>query len=196
MPIVINGSGTVTGISVGGLPDGCIDRDTLATTARPDILQVKTVEQKANQTCGSINTYTDITGLAVAITPRASSSKIYISACLAFDSYENYCYARVVKEIGGTTSALSDLTNTDITGSQVDTHFGNLHMTSRADNYNYTPTQFTGIHSPSTTSEITFKIQWMILGSYTGYLNRANTLGTTNANGNCISTLTVMEVAG
>ena len=32
MAIVINGSGTVTGISVGGLPDGIVDRDTLATS--------------------------------------------------------------------------------------------------------------------------------------------------------------------
>ena len=33
MPIVINGSGTVTGISVGGLPDGIVDTDMLAATA-------------------------------------------------------------------------------------------------------------------------------------------------------------------
>ena len=32
MPIVINGSGTVTGLSVGGLPDGTVDADTLATS--------------------------------------------------------------------------------------------------------------------------------------------------------------------
>ena len=32
MPISINGSGTVTGISVGGLPDGIVDTDTLATS--------------------------------------------------------------------------------------------------------------------------------------------------------------------
>ena len=31
MPIVINGSGTISGISVGGLPDGCVDADTLAS---------------------------------------------------------------------------------------------------------------------------------------------------------------------
>ena len=31
MAIVINGSGTVTGISVGGLPDGVVDAGTLAT---------------------------------------------------------------------------------------------------------------------------------------------------------------------
>ena len=33
MPIAINGSGTVTGISVGGLPDGIVDADMLANSA-------------------------------------------------------------------------------------------------------------------------------------------------------------------
>lgn len=33
MPITINGSGTLTGVSVGGLPDGIVDADTLATDA-------------------------------------------------------------------------------------------------------------------------------------------------------------------
>jgi hypothetical protein len=33
MPIVINGSGTVTGISVGGIPDGVVDTDVLAANA-------------------------------------------------------------------------------------------------------------------------------------------------------------------
>lgn len=33
MSITINGSGTLTGVSVGGLPDGSVDADTLATDA-------------------------------------------------------------------------------------------------------------------------------------------------------------------
>jgi len=33
MPITINGSGTITGVSVGGLPDGIVDTDMLATDA-------------------------------------------------------------------------------------------------------------------------------------------------------------------
>ena len=33
MAITINGNGTVTGVSVGGLPDGCVDTDTLAANA-------------------------------------------------------------------------------------------------------------------------------------------------------------------
>ena len=31
MAITINGSGTITGVSAGGLPDGCVDNDTIAT---------------------------------------------------------------------------------------------------------------------------------------------------------------------
>ena len=33
MPIAINGSGTITGVSVGGLPDGIVDTDMIAATA-------------------------------------------------------------------------------------------------------------------------------------------------------------------
>jgi hypothetical protein len=33
MPIVINGSGTITGVSTGGLPDGIVDAGTLATNS-------------------------------------------------------------------------------------------------------------------------------------------------------------------
>tara|TARA_R100001015_G_C4574181_1_gene131726 strand:- start:345 stop:938 length:594 start_codon:yes stop_codon:yes gene_type:complete len=33
MPIAINGNGTVTGVSVGGLPDGIVDADMLASNA-------------------------------------------------------------------------------------------------------------------------------------------------------------------
>ena len=34
MPITINGSGTITGLSVGGLPDGTVDADTIAASAK------------------------------------------------------------------------------------------------------------------------------------------------------------------
>ena len=33
MPITINGDGSITGLSVGGLPDGCVDTDTIANSA-------------------------------------------------------------------------------------------------------------------------------------------------------------------
>ena len=34
MSIVVNGSGTITGISTGGLPDGIVDDDMIATAAK------------------------------------------------------------------------------------------------------------------------------------------------------------------
>ena len=37
MPISINGSGTVTGVSVGGLPDGIVDTDMIAANAVNDV---------------------------------------------------------------------------------------------------------------------------------------------------------------
>jgi len=50
MAIVINGSGTVTGISVGGLPDDIIDSGTLADNAVG-------LAQMAGGTDGNIITY-------------------------------------------------------------------------------------------------------------------------------------------
>ncbi len=35
MPITINGNGTISGLSAGGLPNGSVTNDTLATTAKP-----------------------------------------------------------------------------------------------------------------------------------------------------------------
>jgi hypothetical protein len=49
MAIVINGSGTVTGLSVGGLPDGTVDADTLASGA-------------VNSVTGNLTVSGDITG--------------------------------------------------------------------------------------------------------------------------------------
>ena len=33
MPVTISGDGTITGVSVGGLPNGVVDEDTLANNA-------------------------------------------------------------------------------------------------------------------------------------------------------------------
>ena len=39
MPIVINGDGTITGISVGGLRDGIVDTDMIADNAVTNALR-------------------------------------------------------------------------------------------------------------------------------------------------------------
>ena len=78
MPIAINGSGTLTGISVGGLPDGIVDRDTLATQAKAVALQVieGTTQSRVSITSGT-GTWTD-TNLKASITPSSSSNKVLV----------------------------------------------------------------------------------------------------------------------
>ena len=55
MPITINGSGTITGISVGGLPDGTVDGDTLASTVFQGITNYDTWQLGANKNWSGTN---------------------------------------------------------------------------------------------------------------------------------------------
>ena len=88
MPIVINGSGTVTGLSVGGLPDGIVDTDMLAanavTAAKSSgrkVLQVVS-SHKVDAFATTSSSLVDITGMSRTITPTAASSKININISL------------------------------------------------------------------------------------------------------------------
>ena len=92
MPIAINGSGTITGVSVGGLPDGIVDAGTLASNSvetakiaakavtaakrgEHAILQVVTATNTTNVTVTS-STYT--TFITADITPTAQNSKYIV----------------------------------------------------------------------------------------------------------------------
>ena len=95
MPIVINGSGTITGVSTGGLPDGIVDADMLATDAVTSakilnatiasgdlasgvggkLLQI--VESTTDtQVSANAVSWTDL--LTLSITPVSSSSQLYV----------------------------------------------------------------------------------------------------------------------
>ena len=95
MAITINGSGTITGVSAGGLPDGTVDADTLASTldlsgktmtygltdsdisglATGKVLQVVVGSSDSWATTSSDSSYTSA-GLSTNITPSSTSSKI------------------------------------------------------------------------------------------------------------------------
>tara|TARA_B100000427_G_C15272561_1_gene491717 strand:+ start:10 stop:603 length:594 start_codon:yes stop_codon:yes gene_type:complete len=98
MAITINGNGTITGISVGGLPDGTVDTDTLANGAvtaskkgSGSVLQV--VSMQTDTHSSKTNTsYEDIPGFTLAITPTAASNKILIQATLAISKHDNHSF--------------------------------------------------------------------------------------------------------
>ena len=89
MTVQINGSGTITGISVGGLPDGIVDTDMIANNAVTNakatgiaggkVLQV--IESSSNTTVTtSSNSNEELDLLTISITPASSSNKVLIFA--------------------------------------------------------------------------------------------------------------------
>ena len=76
MAIQINGNGTITGISSGGLPAGTVTSATLASGAGGKILQV-VQNTTTTRTATSSGTFVATSAL-VTITPTAASSKILL----------------------------------------------------------------------------------------------------------------------
>ena len=114
MPVTINGDGTISGLAVGGLPDGSVDADTLATDSVTtnkiansqvtsgklasgavsvdantmpvgSIIQVQTMKNTAQHNMNS-NSYGD-KGYTIQITPNFSNSKIILTCYLHFQLY-------------------------------------------------------------------------------------------------------------
>ena len=92
MPIGINGNGTITGVSVGGLPDGIVDTDMLANGAvtatkrgAGAILQVvqTTKTDTASQSIGDGADWDLESIFSATITPSSSSNKILISMMIS-----------------------------------------------------------------------------------------------------------------
>ena len=111
MPISINGSGTVTGISVGGLPDGIVDTDMIAASAVTDAKAnpglgkiVKTsYVSTATFTDGTSTSYFDISNLTVNHTPLSSSNTLHVVAhiqCLVIEigDYAGDIGLRILKD--------------------------------------------------------------------------------------------------
>ena len=183
MPITLNGSGTVSGISAGGLPDGCIQSADIASGVIPaggKILQVKQTFKNDTASTSS-GSFSDISGLTVSITPSATSSKILYKGSL----YLGYTGAegnfRLKRTIGGTATdiGVSSVLDDDADGSFA---IGGSSL--------YVTANFEFLDSPNTTSAITYGIRWH-MHSGTMYLNRTWDSGWFHGS----SHITAMEVA-
>ena len=184
MPIVLNGSGTVTGISAGGLPDGIIQAADLASGVGGKILQVVSTT-KTDTTSISSSSFADITGMSVSITPASTSNKIFIIGyvCISLTDFQKRVYLKIT---GGNAANYIGAAGTGVEAAnvavlRVNTNYGQLNS----------PLQY--LDSPNTTSAITYQVQWASEGGATGYLNRPVTQDSVSAN--VASTLTAMEIA-
>ena len=93
MPVTINGAGSITGLAVGGLPDGSVDADTLASNAVTSAKLASGAITRSSLPAGSVlqtvqvtttsqteNAYTSQqTFLTASITPTDSNNKILVN---------------------------------------------------------------------------------------------------------------------
>ena len=191
MPIAINGSGTVTGISVGGLPDGIVDRDTLATQAKGSILQVvQTV--KTDTFSSSSSSLVDITGLSLSITPTSSSNKILVTVDVKYSVtvVNRWVYFQLMRD--STAIYRGDAASSRSRASAFTSLFN-----ATANNTHIMNSTIQFLDSPSSTSSTTYKLQGVCQNDSSPSLVINRGLGDADANygGRTASSITAMEVA-
>tara|TARA_S200002703_G_scaffold98410_1_gene85094 strand:+ start:51 stop:644 length:594 start_codon:yes stop_codon:yes gene_type:complete len=181
-------SGDITNgiITTAKIADDAISAAKLASGVGGKVLQV--VQDTKLDTFSTTSTsYTDITGLSVAITPSLSSSKVLVMVSMTFSGADpgfrhSFQLLRGSTSIGGGTTA----------GNRVTAIFGNAVGANNPKGQGMGG--FMYLDSPSTTSETTYKIQGQIESGGTLYVNRAGTDNDTTSNSRSSSTITVMEI--
>ena len=154
------------------------------------ILQVLQTVKTDTTSTTSIDTFVDVSGMSVSITPSSTSSKILVTVDMRVSTFTNRNgVIRLVRDstpiyIGDSAGSRVQVTNAiRIT----DDAKGEMHTESA-----------TFLDSPSTTSATTYKVQWCQTypGSSDGfYLNRSQQDTDNNDRARAASSITVMEVA-
>ena len=198
MPIGINGSGTITGISVGGLPDGIVDTDMIAAKAATSpklgngsVLQVVS-QDKTTAFSTTSNSFVDVTGLSVSITPSSSSNKILVFIDLKWgqSTDDGEFFARAVRD------STAVYVGTGSTGNRTPCFFG-IEDTNAGSRFQLNQASAVFLDSPSTTSSTTYKVQVKChaASGQTVPINRVNDDTNHNYKPAAASSITVMEVA-
>lgn len=168
--LAADGSTTISNLSGGG-----------------KILQVKSTTKTDIFSSSAVQTWTDITGLSVNITPSAANSKILISAFISFglDISHSLVVFRFMRD--STEIAIADAANNRPRGTFAAKPSNDAETTNAA---------ATHLDSPNSTSQLTYKIQFYDYHSNTFYVNRsfrhydASTYDMVS-----VSSITAMEVA-
>ena len=152
------------------------------------VITTKTDTASVNAT-----TFTDMTGMSVAITPTATSSRIYLTGSMVINNSAQYAWWHITRDIGGGGYSTPTGFVGDARGSRVQTTGANIYLT--PDAVRSLQQTVNLIDSPSTTSACTYKLQVrQSSGSSTTYLNRSSTDADTTAGHTAVSTLIAMEV--
>lgn len=154
------------------------------------ILQVlNVVKTNVQSFSNAVPTWADISGLNISITPSSTSSKILVmySVHVANGADQGHGYIKVLR--GATDLPIADVVGSRTSASSVVNtgHVGQTLCVSQS-----------LLDSPSSTSALTYKLQFGINGAgVTNWVNQSTRDSNATGNdGRMISTMTVMEVAG
>ena len=191
MPITLNGSGTVSGISAGGLPDGIIQSADLATGVGGKILQVVQVLKTSKQSVQS-QTMVDISGFELTITPSSASNKILLTSTITACCHASGGF-NLWRQIGSNSYAQLDAFKGDADGNRLrfTMHMGQTQTANAAER------SMMILDTPNTTDAVKYK--WQIgtphHSSYVIVINSSVEDSNSDYYPRTISTMTAMEVA-
>ena len=201
MAIVINGSGTVTGLAVGGLPDGTVDAGTLATDsvvtgkiADGTIANADIADLAASKLSGTVATARMPAGSVLQVVQAITSTEIVIgtsyTSCLTVTITPSSSSSKILVKfntggiIGETTNAIRMQIKRGSTVIKYSVRYGYHNIS----NYTALPVMYEMLDSPSTTSAVTYTLEAL---KQSGGVFEVNSAGGTNS-----MTAIAMEIAG
>ena len=202
MALAFAGNGTITGLSVGGLPDGTVDEDTLANNAVGAGKlasgvggKVLRVLQNVKTDTQSISGNTFTTVLTQAITPAATSSKVLITVSINVAGSVRYAAVQLYRDS-------TQIYMGDAAGSRASVSVGSMMNESAGSASSVLfNSNFTFLDSPSSTSSITYYVK--AANTYTGgsygtgattYINQMAADSDADYTARGASSLTVQEI--
>ena len=108
MPVTINGDGSITGLAVGGLPDGSVDADTLASNAvtTDKIANGAATQAKRTYAAGEVIkiTYGHL-GLDTSVTSSGFDTVLTVSAAQTYSNSNMLIVSNFGTYLGGTSGS-------------------------------------------------------------------------------------------
>ena len=196
MAITINGTGSITGLTAGGLPDGSIVSSDLASGAITSgalpagtILQVVQTVKTDTATHTSSNSSFSSDIMTVTITPSNANNKILIigNFTVGADTGQR-CGIRLTNGGSAINGAIAATAGNRVRASCASAPAGNSNSC--------IPMSFHFLHSPASTDEQTYGMQMSKEGAGDVHINRSLNDTDNNTLYRTASYLTVMEVAG
>ena len=162
-----------------------INTSSLTGVSTGKVLQIQqTVKSDTFSTTSA--TYTDVTGFSVNITPSSTSSKVLVIVTSNANAASTYnTMVQLVRDstdifqgdVGGGSQSRASMQTRDTDSN-----------TSSSLNFNF-------LDSPSTTSQVTYKIQAMAQSGGTSYINRTASDSNSQAIARIPSSIIVMEIS-